>query len=102
MKTKEPNEKFVGMLDYYDPTTDTIYAKKGSINYYHELGHREWFMKGIEQRLQTYMWIVLLSCVFLVGLSINKYLGLICFVPLGLLLTSEIHAWIYAIRKWKK
>lgn len=102
MKAARVSETFVGMLDFYDPSTDTIYAKKGTITYYHELGHRVWFMKGIEQRIQSLCWLILLCSIFLIGINITLELGIICFIPLGLLLLSEFHAWYYALKNYRK
>lgn len=84
----------------YDPVTDTIYAKEGTLLYFHEEGHREWFKNGTEQALQMWEYYFLLFAVC--ALAMENYLFAklwmigICF----LMFASEIHAWIYAFRKY--
>lgn len=85
---------------HYDPTTDKIYgAKKDTILYYHEEGHRHWYKRGYETALQMWMGYMLLGAVALNSLDspMAKYFVLLVAI---LLLTSEIHAWFFAFKKW--
>lgn len=91
------------MIDFYDPNTDKIYAKENTISYYHEEGHQFWFKKGIEQIFQMFSWIIILCAVFYIGLSSKDIIIIIiCSIPLSLIIISELHAWIFAINKYKK
>lgn len=86
---------------FYDPNEDKIYAKPGTLTYYHEEGHRRWFKKGIDQRIQGFSWVIILWAAFDYGLSTGDlFLQIIFGIPFVALGVSEGQAWMYAFRKW--
>ena len=89
---------------YYDSSTDKIYGcKEETLTYYHEEGHQEWGRRGIEQAFQMLQWTFFLVCLPVASMPLNnKWLSFVFCIPLILFLTSELHAWIFAINKWRK
>lgn len=85
----------------YDPNTDKIYAKPRTLTYYHEEGHQKWFKKGIESYIQSYQWTIIICAVAVYGINLkNIVLGIIFCLPVILLIVSEMHAWIFAFKKY--
>ena len=87
----------------YDSRTDKITGcKKGTLVYYHELGHRDWYKKGIEQEYDV---LFLLFLVLSVMFSANQFwMAAIISSDLMLLfyILPEAHAWGYAFRMKKE
>ena len=82
---------------------DKIFGcKKGTLTYFHEQGHQNWFRRGIETKLQAWMFMCLLLAVFSMSMD-NKDLGFLLASTFVILYTiPEVHAWIFAFNKWKK
>jgi len=87
---------------FYDPINDKIWnAKKGTLFYYHEEGHRFLYKNGTEASLGT---IVMFSILFCLGFLTNQHY-LLAKISLGFCLIpfiySELYAWGYAFKKYK-
>ncbi len=86
-------------MAFYDPRTNEIHGcKAGSLTWWHEKGHQDWFKKGIEQNLELYQGLFLYGLLFslIVGnQAVSIFLFMIYVMPI---LISEGHAWYYAFR----
>lgn len=89
-------------LPYYSPATDKIHnCKKGSREYYHEIGHRLLWHKGIiGPYLNVYADICLVLTIFGLAMS-QKFLliKIIGSVPITFYLFQELFADGYSIHK---
>lgn len=96
----------MGFKTYYDSATDTIYGcKKYSLSWWHEMGHRDWCKKGIEQAIQMWQFLLTIGAVFMLTQNVYKIAELIMYIVVILVFISEFHAWKYAFkyrRKYKK
>lgn len=90
-------------LAYYDPTKDQIVGTtKVSLGYYHELGHRDLYLRGIQPVLDILEeWLVLMILTFLI-IDLNIVAGCLMGFYIFSLLYSELYSWIYAFKHKRK
>ena len=85
----------------YDPVTDRIYGcKKGSLNWWHEQGHRQWIKLGVESELDG---AFNLFAIFVMGLTSFQVfiLAQACTViMLACYFLPEVHAWWFAFHRY--
>lgn len=91
------------LVGFYNPANDKITAKENTLTYYHEEGHRAWFNKGIESMIQSYSWIIIVVALAAAG-SFTKdvFVKIILLLPLLALIVSELHAWYFALSKYRR
>lgn len=98
-------EEIKSTFAYYDPSTNIIHGcEEETLTYYHEEGHKVWGERGIEQMLQTNQWAVIMAILPFLAIFTFKSIIMIfiCCIPTILFMTSEVHAWIYAFKKYFK
>lgn len=89
---------------FYDERSDKIYGcKKGSLEYYHEEGHRNMWKEGTAQILDYMRATILLpTSVIMLCFELNNFALLLMLIWVGSLTLEEISCWIYAYKRKKK
>lgn len=88
---------------FYDPTRDRIFgAKKGTMAYFHEEGHRKGWKTGLDPECQMWAGYFLFGSVALLSIGALEISRLTMVLLLLFLLIPEVHAWLFAFRKWKE
>ena len=84
----------------YDPVQDKIFnCKKGTLEYYHEVGHRLQYKSGLYQTYEQYEQLSLYVTLGCLAFG-QSYFAIFFFLTLIYFhLYPEVDAWIYAYRQ---
>ena len=89
-------------MAYYDSETNKIVgAKKGTLTYLHEEGHKIYYLKGYTKQMDSYTYTFMVWSIFLLAFGFT-FLGQIAasFV-ISFPIMEEVVCWIYAFSKYK-
>ena len=87
----------------YDADTDTIFgAKRDTLTYLHEEGHRSWYKEGKEQNCDSLANIMLVWALLFLALDNVFFFRIGIGLMISFTIAPEIHAWWFAFQKSKE
>lgn len=89
-------------MAHYDPNQDKIYGvKRGTLTYYHEMGHRELHKNGTDTKIDGLIYIYILLFLTFSTFKLH-FLMLVTIISIWVLFfAQESYAWIFAFKKMR-